>query len=184
LNVDIPVDATLADLAGIINKHLKTSERPDPKKRKAHRLLAAFVLRVARPKAEREGWEWEAWCKENVDRSIRDVYRLLALVEEPGEAEAKLNEERKATRKRMKKLRASPDAQTDVRQVELPPDGEDDDPVERLFAEARRLSPEQFKLFAWKVKEYCVTQYEDLPGPAWQAPPNGNVSRYTDAGRD
>lgn len=71
------------------------------------RLAAATLLAEARVRVE--GGEagnigWQAWCRKNVERSARDVRRLLAYVKSDDPA-AKREHEREAAREGMARLR-------------------------------------------------------------------------------
>lgn len=89
----------LGVLAGKINALLQKSED--------QRISAAVLLLEARIRVD--GGEagrisWAAWCRNNLERSSRDVRRLLALIKADDPA-AKLEHERRAAREGMVRLR-------------------------------------------------------------------------------
>ena len=85
---DAPVkldgDDTLDTIAGKIKACLKRSED--------YRVTAGQLLAEARHRVDAgeagAGMGWEAWCKANVERSYRDVQRLLAIAAAPEPAVA------------------------------------------------------------------------------------------------
>jgi hypothetical protein len=90
-------------VAGKIRALLQKSE---DQRLTAARLLAEARGRVDAGEAGEIGWQ--AWCKEHVQRSQRDVRRLLTLAAAPDPAEA-LEAERKATREQVSRQREKAD---------------------------------------------------------------------------
>jgi hypothetical protein len=78
-----------ADDAKQINVRLKKAED--------YRVEAGRMLLKLRPKVEAAGVGWEAWCKVNIDRSYRDVQKVMALAKAP-DPEAAGEQERERNR--------------------------------------------------------------------------------------
>jgi hypothetical protein len=68
-----PSEPTLAELAASINSHIEQAIAAGD----SHRILAGLELIEARKHVPHG--QWESWCAENIDRSYRDVRRLMAI---------------------------------------------------------------------------------------------------------
>jgi hypothetical protein len=100
-HVKLDGDDTLDTIAGKIKACLKRSED--------YRVTAGQLLAEARHRVDAgeagAGMGWEAWCKANVERSYRDVQRLLAIATAPDPAAAATTA-RETTRAQVAKSRA------------------------------------------------------------------------------
>jgi hypothetical protein len=70
-----------------------------------HRFLAGILLFKARKRIVEDGGNWEAWCKEHVPRSQRDIRKCIMLASAP-DPQAAFGAERQEARERMRRIRA------------------------------------------------------------------------------
>ena len=79
-----------------IEAHLEKAKRAD-EQGKNHRIAAGVLLVALRPRVEKLGKGWEAFCEEEFpERSLRDIRRLMKLAgaEDPEAADVAAKEER------------------------------------------------------------------------------------------
>jgi Protein of unknown function (DUF3102) len=133
---------SLESAAASINRHIDLFLRAEGTWQ-AHRVRAGFELIAVRRRIPHG--EWEAWCADNIHRSMRDIQRLMKMAgaEDP---EAAAEEERAEVREQVREHRAA--AKSDIRMSLLK-----DDPVQRLFQGFLQLDDAQRTEFLALVKE-------------------------------
>lgn len=88
----------LQQLASEINLRLKQETKC--------RIGAALMLQAARKLVEERGEGWQAWCEAHIERSFRDVQRLLLIAQHSNPEEA-LEKERATNRAAKERSRSS-----------------------------------------------------------------------------
>lgn len=130
--------SSLEARAASINRHIDLYLRADASQ-SAHRLRAGIELKMARDEVAASNWDrgWEAWCADNIHRSMRDIRRLMKIAEaDDPEAAAEAERASDAARKRADRAE-----RTDVR------------PVERLFQQFLQLDADERAEFLSLVKK-------------------------------
>lgn len=137
------VPGSLESAAASINRHIDLFTRAAGAFG-AHRVRAGFELIAVRKRIPHG--QWETWCADNINRSMRDIQKLMTMAgaDDPDQA---LERERTETRERVREHRAKSGVRTplsdptktaDINNFQIEPandvcalDGET--PVERLF---------------------------------------------------
>ena len=99
LSLVLPRHDSIESAATSINQHLYAAAKADSSAN-YHRVMAGRELIAIRPKIEEIGLGWEAWCRENITRSMRDIRRVMKIAASP-DPEAALEEERTQAREGM-----------------------------------------------------------------------------------
>lgn len=137
------VPGSLESAAASINRHIDLFTRAAGAFQ-AHRVRAGFELIAVRPRIPHG--EWENWCADNINRSMRDIQKLMTMAgaDDPDEA---LERERTETRERVREHRAKSGVRTplsdptktaDINNFQIEPVNDvcavnGETPVERLF---------------------------------------------------
>lgn len=124
--------------AASINRHIDLYLRADASQ-SAHRLRAGIELKMARDEVAASGWNrgWEAWCADNIHRSMRDIRRLMKIAG-ADDPEAAAEAERSNNQAAQQRSRAN---RTDV------------SPAERLFQQFLQLDAAERAEFLSLVKK-------------------------------
>jgi hypothetical protein len=87
-----------------INRYIGLALRADANA-DSYRLSAGRELIRVRPKVEAAGHGWEAWCAENIRRSMRDIRKLMRMAG-ANDPETALEDERENRRQSMRAYRS------------------------------------------------------------------------------
>jgi hypothetical protein len=148
----IPLDT----LAAEINVRFKKAIAIEAKA-KEHRIAAGLQLIEARKRVERgeAGIGWERWCAENIERSQRDIRKVMRLAGAP-DPTVSLAAERAATQARMTTLRE----RAHVRPVSPAEPVETTDPEQDRVA-AAMASGRQARGVKWKGPRQATRDDEE-----------------------
>src|SRR5262245_42250528 len=126
---DVALLPPLDQTAQKINTHLVEADKADKVATDA-RLHAGHLLLQAQQRIQSgeardetgKVWRWEAWCRQHITRSLRDIRRLIALVKPGDQTPEQRREKEKGknrTTKRISRMSNRDRTVSPVRQSEL-----------------------------------------------------------------